>query len=170
VPRWIPLFLPVLLVAATAVACSSPSSLPHAFELMTVDGIPTAVSRNGPRYEGELFTYTPIVTVREEESRPESFLGSVGWFALGEDGTIFLLHQQDQRIQVFDSEGRYRRSIGRRGDGPGEFRIASSPYLEGDVLEVFDANLQRVTRYRSDGTASSGARPACTSRMPAATV
>lgn len=41
------------------------------------------------------------------------------------DGHLFLLDPKDKRVLEFDSQGRYVRTIGRAGEGPGEFR---SPY------------------------------------------
>jgi hypothetical protein len=55
-------------------------------------------------------------------------------------------------LKVFDAEGRFLSAIGRRGDGPGEFRqprrVCIAP---GDSIVAIDQNGSRVTVFSSDG-------------------
>lgn len=65
------------------------------------------------------------------------------WFRsleVGPDGTIFTLHPQEHTIRVHDSTGRFVRTIGREGKGPGEFSNAHAMGLLGDTLWVLDRN------------------------------
>lgn len=56
------------------------------------------------------------------------------------------------RILFFDSDVRERRSLGRGGDGPGEFRsIDWIEELADDSLVVYDSRLRRATYFTSDG-------------------
>ena len=50
------------------------------------------------------------------------------------DGTIYVLDQQAAEVRVFDSDGRYLRTIVRRGEGPGEIGGANGIFLSGDTL------------------------------------
>ncbi len=50
------------------------------------------------------------------------------------DGTIYVLDQQAAEVRVFDSDGRYLRTIVRRGEGPGEIGAANGIFLSGDTL------------------------------------
>jgi hypothetical protein len=66
-------------------------------------------------------------------------------------GRILAVDVAGQRILVLDRRGRVVRSIGRSGDGPGEFRL---PYLlaaldSGDVV-VLDLRALRLTRFDRD--------------------
>jgi hypothetical protein len=70
------------------------------------------------------------------------------------EGRFYALNAGDKRVLVFDSAGRFVRSIGKTGRGPGEFtnpiRLA---LLGSDGLYVMDAALRRVSRFRrSDGS------------------
>jgi len=54
-----------------------------------------------------------------------------------EDGRLLVSDAASQDIRVFDIGGRYRRRIGRHGEGPGEFVIAPSIVgISGDTLCV----------------------------------
>lgn len=57
-----------------------------------------------------------------------------------------------KQIWVFDSEGRFKETIGRDGEGPGEYRsIRRIDVLPGDTIEVFDSSLRRRTVLSPDG-------------------
>lgn len=67
------------------------------------------------------------------------------------DSEVFVLPADLPEIRVFGDDGRHRRTIGRRGAGPGEFDAVTAIGLVGDTLWTLDANLRRVTRFRADG-------------------
>ncbi len=75
-------------------------------------------------------------------------------------GLFAALDQYLPTIYVFDSSGRLLNTLGRSGDGPGEFRtVHSLAVLQGDSLAVIDENAARLTVFGPDG----GVR---TARMP----
>ncbi len=53
------------------------------------------------------------------------------------DGNIFVLDAGNFRIQVFDRNGRFVRSIGRQGQGPGEFQFPARMGLEPRSSHLF---------------------------------
>lgn len=58
------------------------------------------------------------------------------WLAVRAAGgtTVWLNGEVEQLPLVLDSAGELKGSVGRLGDGPGEFRLARSAYLKGDSL------------------------------------
>lgn len=56
-------------------------------------------------------------------------------------------------IRVFGPDGALRASLGRPGQGPGEFESLGAAWARGDTIEAFDGRLGRITRFRPDGTA-----------------
>ena len=64
---------------------------------------------------------------------PNLAFGTVRVQAAG-DGTIYVLDEQAAEVRVFDSDGRYLRTIVRRGEGPGEIGDANGIFLSGDTL------------------------------------
>ncbi len=53
---------------------------------------------------------------------PELF-GDVGSLTADRNGAIYIADFQSAEIRVFDSDGGFLRRFGRRGEGPGEFRL-----------------------------------------------
>lgn len=126
----------------------------HSFKSEEVNGVLTAVNTGGPKYSEELFIYKLVVEIQQDENLPESLLQSSVTFTMGEDRCFYVEDNWSCRIAVFDPQGLYVRSIGREGNGPGEF---SKYYwelrdLREDVLDIFDSAQRRATRYRTDGT------------------
>lgn len=60
--------------------------------------------------------------------------GAIRGVQVASDGTIYILDQQAAEVRVFDSGGRYLRTIVRRGEGPGEIAASNGIFLSGDTL------------------------------------
>jgi hypothetical protein len=79
-------------------------------------------------------------------------LGSIAALAVDVSGRIYVLDWQAQHIRVFDSVGRYVRTIGRRGGGPGEFQGANGLAIDpAGNLWVVDARSRRYSVFDSGG-------------------
>lgn len=65
---------------------------------------------------------TPVFTVGVEEGRREEMFSGVRAIAFDRSDNLYVLDQQNFRVAVFDARGRFVRSIGRRGQGPGELQ------------------------------------------------
>lgn len=75
----------------------------------------------------------------------------VGPVRVGSHGRIAVGLPQDSEVRLYDAEGRLVSAIGRRGEGPGEFRhMGSLTWLE-DTLVVDDPVLRRHTFVDLDG-------------------
>ncbi len=71
--------------------------------------------------------------------------------AVDETGNIFVVDRGNHRIQVFDPEGKFLQSIGKEGQGPGEFERLGALFLAGDGTFYAQDN-NRIQRFKHDGT------------------
>jgi hypothetical protein len=72
--------------------------------------------------------------------------------AADDAGNIYILDTGNRRIQVFGPDGRYVRTIGRKGQGPGEFMSPGSIDIDGEGrLYVLDDVQKRVQVFASNG-------------------
>lgn len=72
-----------------------------------------------------------------------------GWYA---DGGLVVADGGSRRLVRYSPEGNHGWSVGRRGEGPGEFnQIAGVLVQEGDTVLVYDAMLARLTRISPEG-------------------
>ena len=132
-------------------ACSSDETAQsHSFQIIEEDGVSVALTSGGPRYQGELFDYEPILHMQEDE-REESLLFSPGKFITDEDGNYYVLDSGSADIAIYNQEGRFQRRIGGKGAGPGEFRFPQLVCVRDGIIHVFDRGQNRATRYRTSG-------------------
>lgn len=69
------------------------------------------------------------------------------------DGSVVVANNGTGEIRIYSPGGEWKRSIGGKGEGPGEFsRIERLGALPGDSLYVFDRGAQRLSIFRRDGT------------------
>jgi hypothetical protein len=67
-------------------------------------------------------------------------------------GNLYILDSGNNRIQKLDSEGKFIKTIGRKGQGPGEFQGARSMDIdEQNNLLVFDVMSRRIEVLSSEG-------------------
>jgi len=142
-----------ILILLPLTACSSKTTeTAHTFQIHEENGVNIAVTTGGPKYEGELFTYEPVLTLKEDPQNEASLLFRPGEFTMDEGGFFYVLDVGDSRIVVFDPEGNYLRSFGRKGQGPGEFVTMNDLSVHEGIVSVYDTNSNRTTRFKTDGT------------------
>lgn len=100
---------------------------------------------------------TPALVITGAESGDSAALapvGSVRWHASGD---IIIADLGASRLLVYDAAGTFVHALGRRGDGPGEFRyISVVTLLHADTVVTFDGSLRRLSYWhRRNGFARS---------------
>ena len=94
----------------------------------------------------------PKLSIGVEEGEEEYQLHRVSDAIRLADGRIAISNSGSNEIRVFDAAGRYLKSVGRKGQGPGEFGELSSPTLHAlkDGFLATDDGAQRVHLLRDD--------------------
>jgi len=68
------------------------------------------------------------------------------------NGRIVVANGGSSSIEIFAPDGAHLRSVGRAGDGPGEFRALSwAGSLEGDTLAAWDSGAARLSLFTAQG-------------------
>ncbi|MCK7541180.1 MAG: 6-bladed beta-propeller [Marinilabiliales bacterium] len=128
-------------------ACSKRAATPGwEAETEVVDGVRTIRNPETPRYGSFAFDLVKDLAIGEEKD-DRYFLP--GWVFIDIDsaGTIYACDSGNRRVQVFDRSGGFVRTLGRQGQGPGEYSFPSAVYLDqagdacigtGRSLVVFD--------------------------------
>ncbi len=99
---------------------------------------------SGSVWEGEA-ALVPEVSIGELEGPEELLFGSIRSIAVDDDHSVYVFDGQAHHVRVFDPDGAYVKTLGRRGEGPGEFRSAEAiGVLPDGRLVVRDIGNQRV--------------------------
>jgi len=65
-------------------------------------------------------------------------------------GRVFIADNKATKIHVFDSDGKYLKSMGGKGTGPGEFQGITDTKIVSNKLYIFDFLMFRTTVYSVD--------------------
>ncbi|MFT7698710.1 MAG: hypothetical protein ACI8S7_000523, partial [Candidatus Krumholzibacteriia bacterium] len=123
-------------------------------ELTTVDGVVTVSNPETPAFGDQKQDLRELW--RRGGDDDEIFFGTIAEFLHDEDGNIFLLDGQLSEISVFDPDGEWLRTIGREGEGPGEFQNGADMFWAPDgqigVVQSWPGKIVMITPEGDPGT------------------
>ncbi len=94
----------------------------------------------------------PKVAIGSEEGAPEEQFGFVSDALRMADGSLLVADGQSQDLRVYDAAGRYLRTVGRKGGGPGEYQgLHALVPLRGDSIGAIDVYGMRLSVLAPDG-------------------
>jgi hypothetical protein len=102
---------------------------------------------------------TPVLELKEDlslggpEAQGDYAFGQIRTFIVDDAGSIYVLDTQSDHIKVFDRSGKYVRTIGRKGQGPGELEnpMTLSFNRTAGELAVHQSS-RRISYFKTDGT------------------
>ena len=93
----------------------------------------------------------PRLVLTGAETGDEAAFAFIGPVRFLSNGGLVLGDVASGRLIIYDSDGRFVRFLGRRGDGPGEMRrLESIAAMRGDTLATFDPSLRRLSFWHPD--------------------
>ena len=133
-------FAALLIGIATSGCSRSPVRAESAANLVEI-------SRVEPFDSGFVLTDSMVL-----EQRPDAPIVRVSGLARRGDGLLALADVSEGNVKLFAPDGRLRRIVGRKGQGPGEFVSPRHPAFGPDGrLMVVDAQLGRLSLFSADG-------------------
>jgi hypothetical protein len=118
-----------------------------------VNGVTNVSNPVRPKFENRTLVLDEELSIGEDKGRPEYIFSGIGGLAVDEQGNIYAIDSREAVVRVFDQQGRYVRTIGRRGQGPGEtqYPVFVQITTQGE-LAVYDYSVARMLFYSLDGT------------------
>jgi hypothetical protein len=135
----------VLLAAAVVCANQKPQ---WKGKIETENGIKVIQNPKEPLYREIIFDLEEELSIGNENDENQVFYQGLD-VAIDNEGNIFVLDSGNFRIQKFDRNGRYLMTVGRKGQGPGEFQGFSGAFIDsknnlyvnqGRSISLFDNN------------------------------
>ena len=85
------------------------------------------------------------------ETNDSVLLGNKAYIAYGDSNDIFI--KNNKLIYRFDTNGRFKNTIGRIGNGPGEFNLIHNISVNRYIKEIYlYVGNNRIVKYKYDGT------------------
>lgn len=90
--------------------------------------------------------------VLDDEAMPEElFFEGLSTVACDPEGNIYVVDSEAKNIKKFDAEGKFLKTIGREGQGPGEFGGLYYSTFARDRLIVWDSGNRRLCAFTPEG-------------------
>ena len=113
------------------------------------NGIKVIKNPEEPLYGEINFELEEDLSIGNEEDENYMFYGGIS-VKIDSAGNFFVSDRQNHRIQKFDKDGNYLQTIGRKGQGPGEFGRSCTVFLDpNDKIYVRDS--RRIHIFEKNG-------------------
>lgn len=132
----------IITAATTFISCSSGE--PELDVPGDIDALDNVAVYSGEMEPLNGISFEHVARFGDTES---IFISRVSGIAVADDGMLFLSDRSEAVIHVYDGTGEYQASIGRRGEGPGEFQNIVQPELGNGNLFVLDPDQQRLSLF-----------------------
>jgi hypothetical protein len=146
------LILCVIILAGLA-SCGKKAEEPaYPVVTETVDGIKVLINPDYPRDGRVTYNLVEEVSIGEETGPEEYLLNRPFDLKIDDQGNFYIYDARDCHILVYDDSGKYVRTIGRKGKGPGEFEsLVYFDFLSDGRVFVNDGMNQRISIFDKEG-------------------
>jgi hypothetical protein len=123
-------------------------------EVETVDGVAHVRNSAAPAEDERILEPERLWSFGGESGEDDILIGAITKSLIDDDGNTYFLDSQISQVIVYDSDGHFVRTIGRSGEGPGEFQTPIGMcFLPGGRLGVVQMMPVRVVAFTLDGEA-----------------
>jgi len=117
-----------------------------------IDGIEVQIYREDAEVPIDPYLVEEGVVFGVDQSEDTYLLSRPFPKEIGRDGTLYVIDYQESVVHRFAPDGSHLGQFGRRGDGPGEFRLLQELIAEEDRLYIPDFMRNHVMITALDGT------------------
>lgn len=151
------LCLVLCLIIALPIAATSVQQKPYPAVTEIKDGVKTITNPDFPRDGRYVAKLTEEISCGGEGSPEAGLLNKPRFLDVDTQGCVYVMDVGDINIKVYDGQGRHLRSIGRQGQGPGEFgRVVYFNLMTAGRIGILDFSQSRVMIITTDGRYISG--------------
>lgn len=118
-----------------------------------VDGVTVVKNPKEPIYGEGIFGLKDELTIGKKKGEEEYMFTRLIAIDVDEEGNIYTLDLREGHIKAFDNNGKYIKTIGKKGQGPGEMQMPYNIHItpKKEIL-VNDARARRLLFFSLDGT------------------
>jgi hypothetical protein len=105
-----------------------------------------------PMYGKDVFSLEEELSIGEAEGREEYMFSEIQTVAVDEEENIYVVDEKECHIKVFGKNGEYFRTIGKKGQGPGEIGgLRGIQLAHQKELMVNDIRNRRISFFSTNG-------------------
>ena len=141
----------IVLSALTAACGDGDAPAPPAAEVTDSAGVSIVTSAPSEVVYAELAS-EPSLSLGEMDGPEEVLFGQIASVARDDAGNLWVADAGASEVRLFAPDGTHLRTVGRSGEGPGEFQGLTGAWpLPGGDLVAADRRMERVTRFSAEG-------------------
>jgi hypothetical protein len=115
---------------------------------VTKEGDVTVVKNpKEPIFETSALTLMEDFAIGGPNATGDNAFNQIRTAAIGDDGTIYVLDGREGQVKMFDSSGKYLKTFGRKGQGPGELESPSALSIIRPKKEIMVQEVSRRLSY-----------------------
>lgn len=137
-------FIAVILILLFFANCSSSPEVEVPGDIAELENLAVFSEEESPLYDVQ-FEQQAVFGDTED-----IFISSIAGIDVDSNGNLYLADRSEAVVHAYNSSGGYLFTIGRKGEGPGEFNAAYQPTLFNNELYVLDIQQQRVSVFNPD--------------------
>jgi len=116
-----------------------------------IDGVTIIKNPKEPIYGEPVFDLEEDLSIGNEDDENYLFY-KIGDIEVDSEGNIFVLDCGNHRIQKYDKKGNFLRTIGKKGQGPGEFNAPLKLQLDNETGNIFvNDRLRTLVIFEEEG-------------------
>ena len=113
----------------------------------TKDGVTIVKNPKEPMFDEPVLELIEDLVIKGSGEIEEQMFQSIHTLDVDEEGNFYILDEQAANIKVFDQNGDFVKTIGRKGQGPGEFGMPISLILTQQGFIIVNDMGQRIIQY-----------------------
>jgi len=115
----------------------------------TIDGVTVVKNPIEPIYPEEVLIIEEELSIGYDEEDENYMFTYISHICVDGNGRIYVLDRRESHVKLFDQNGLYIRTIGRQGQGPGEFNRPFFIYYPRNELLVME--FDRLSFFSPEG-------------------
>ncbi len=117
-----------------------------------IDGVTVVKNPKKPMYGSDVFHLEEELSIGEEGKGDEYIFSEIRDIAVDAEDKIYVLDRRECHVKVFDKSGKYVKTIGNKGQGPGEMSSSSSLQITPqNEIAVNDSSARKIHFFTLDG-------------------
>jgi len=117
-----------------------------------VEGVTVVKNMKEPMYSEDAFSVEEDLSIGEAQGSEEYMFSEAQSVAVADDERVYVLDSKEAHIKVFDRNGEYIKTIGKKGQGPGELqRPASLRITSQNEIVANDSAARKLHFFTLDG-------------------
>lgn len=104
------------------------------------------------RYEGSVLELKEELSIGTDDGTEEYWFNDIADIDADSKGNIYVADHRDSRIKIYNAEGKFLKTIGRKGQGPGDFQALWKIFIDrNDYLYTSDVTLRKLSVFNPGG-------------------